>query len=457
VTGKKPPVTQFATSIDSLPGAGVARIAKDSVKQPAESDSRQPDPEAKADSQVSAVKQPVADSAPPVELPALPAQTDITKPIQSSQLPPDSHQQKIKPHMATPNSTPAASAKPTGPGTPVLPQADQTIIAAAIPSSAPPAAAAAPVAKTPALYEVRSLGASTKGDSPTGSPSDSIHTDNIPAGHIAPAAHAGQPQRESSAASGDDAASPAVHPKPDHTPLAAPHSLGTSENQIELSPAIQTMGASSGPGIPGLSVAAHEHQSPQLTSSSTRVDPAAAPQSSATPEHQVLCSAPTKLEVGVFDDTHGWLRIRAELDTSGGISASLTAPTTAHPALHASLPQMAGYLQSEAIGVTRIDLHRGAEVSDALDLAQQGGQQKSGSGEHSQRQAQILPTNSSARSSDASPEHPESPTPAIVPAASTHDAGLGSWTRGLSRAMPRFNLRLAFPAVATGGWLNVSA
>jgi hypothetical protein len=194
-----------------------------------------------------------------------------------------------------------------------------------------------------------------------------------------------------------------------------------------------------------------------LTSSSTRVDPAAAPQSSATPEHQVLCSAPTKLEVGVFDDTHGWLRIRAELDTSGGISASLTAPTTAHPALHASLPQMAGYLQSEAIGVTRIDLHRGAEVSDALDLAQRGGQQNSGSGEHSQRQAQTLPTNSSARSSDAQPEQIESPAAGTAAAPSSHDAGLGSWTRGLSRAMPRFNLRLAFPAVATGGWLNVSA
>ena len=56
---------------------------------------------------------------------------------------------------------------------------------------------------------------------------------------------------------------------------------------------------------------------------------------------QVLASGPARLDVGVFDGTHGWLRIRAELGVGGAVNASLTANAVAHDSLRAVLPEMA--------------------------------------------------------------------------------------------------------------------
>jgi hypothetical protein len=103
--------------------------------------------------------------------------------------------------------------------------------------------------------------------------------------------------------------------------------------------------------------------------------------------HHVLSSTPTQLEVGVFDGTHGWLQIRAELGTSGTVNASLATSSAAHDAVKAAVPEMSSYLQSEALNVSRIAVHRIAEMPNAMNAAAQGdGQQNGGAqGQHTAR------------------------------------------------------------------------
>lgn len=89
---------------------------------------------------------------------------------------------------------------------------------------------------------------------------------------------------------------------------------------------------------------------------------------------RVLVSGPVRLDVGVFDGTHGWLRVRAELGAGGAVSAALTANAGAHESLRTALPEMAKYLQSEAVSVHRITLERAAAGVDAMaDGRQHGG------------------------------------------------------------------------------------
>ena len=82
--------------------------------------------------------------------------------------------------------------------------------------------------------------------------------------------------------------------------------------------------------------------------------------------HQILGANPSQLDVGVFDSTHGWLRIRAELGAGKTVSAYLTAGTAAYEPLRAALPEIASYLQSEAVNVSRIAVHRTGEDSGAM-------------------------------------------------------------------------------------------
>jgi hypothetical protein len=85
---------------------------------------------------------------------------------------------------------------------------------------------------------------------------------------------------------------------------------------------------------------------------------------------QILASGPAQLDVGVFDGTHGWLRIRAELDAAGAVNASLTASESVHAALRAALPELANYLGSETIRVNTIALHRFPESPHFTPAAQ---------------------------------------------------------------------------------------
>jgi hypothetical protein len=106
-----------------------------------------------------------------------------------------------------------------------------------------------------------------------------------------------------------------------------------------------------------------------------------------------IASGPPHLDVGVFDGTHGWLRIRAELNPAGAVYASLTANASAHVLLKSALPEMASYLISEAVGVSKIAVHRfdagnGATTGQSNESAARfGGSNQRGqdSGLHKQR------------------------------------------------------------------------
>jgi|GEM_PF-5249813 len=75
----------------------------------------------------------------------------------------------------------------------------------------------------------------------------------------------------------------------------------------------------------------------------------------------------TSLEVGVHSETHGWLRVRAELTDTGAVNASIAASSPERQSiLHGELPGLTAFLHEEkvAVGVTvvhtpaAIDTHR---------------------------------------------------------------------------------------------------
>jgi hypothetical protein len=74
--------------------------------------------------------------------------------------------------------------------------------------------------------------------------------------------------------------------------------------------------------------------------------------------HRTLTATPTTLEVGVANGTHGWLKVRAELTSSGVVNASLSsASSTGQEMLHRELPSLTAYLQEERVGVSSVVLH----------------------------------------------------------------------------------------------------
>jgi hypothetical protein len=123
------------------------------------------------------------------------------------------------------------------------------------------------------------------------------------------------------------------------------------------------------PGAPGQSAVAtaaaplaHETTGLQVAAELQNNAPAAGAQ--VNPAH-VLAGGPGQLEVGVFDGTHGWLKIRAELGTDGSVNALLTSNATAHEGLREAVPALSGYLVSESVNVGRIAVHRAPEGSAA--------------------------------------------------------------------------------------------
>jgi hypothetical protein len=161
--------------------------------------------------------------------------------------------------------------------------------------------------------------------------------------------------------------------------------------------------------------------------------------------HQVLGAAPTQLDVGVFDGTHGWLRIRAELGTGGDVSASLTASAAAHGALRAAVPEMSNYLAAESVSVSKIAVHRAAEGSIGMGLTpggsgQNGDSQDRKSGPQTQGDAGVM-RKTSVQVSGSSP---------------VGAAGSGDWTRGRSLPMPWVGTAVGSGG-GSGSWLNVRA
>jgi hypothetical protein len=88
---------------------------------------------------------------------------------------------------------------------------------------------------------------------------------------------------------------------------------------------------------------------------------------------KILRTTPSQFEVGVNDPAHGWVEVRAE-SASGQIHASLGASSlAAQSALHASLPELAGYLAEREIAVRSLAVDHGARESGSLAQTSGGG------------------------------------------------------------------------------------
>jgi hypothetical protein len=71
--------------------------------------------------------------------------------------------------------------------------------------------------------------------------------------------------------------------------------------------------------------------------------------------HRTLTATPTALEVGISNGTHGWLKIRAEMTSSGQVNASLsTASTSGQEVLYRELPSLTAYLHNERVAVNTV-------------------------------------------------------------------------------------------------------
>jgi hypothetical protein len=132
------------------------------------------------------------------------------------------------------------------------------------------------------------------------------------------------------------------------------------------------------------------------------------------------------------------------------VNASLTAGATAHESLRAVLPEMASYLQSEAVSVSRIAVHRAAAGSNGMGTSE--GQQNDGAprqgaaGEQGQNGGGSLKRN--------------------VPATEQSEAGLvitatraagDARSAGGVHAIARLGVGFGVPGGSSGGWLNVCA
>ncbi len=159
---------------------------------------------------------------------------------------------------------------------------------------------------------------------------------------------------------------------------------------------------------------------------------------------QILASSPAKLDVGVFDGTHGWLRIRAEMGAGGAVSASLAASSAAHASLRAELPEMARYLASEAVSVSKLEVNRlVAGANGAPASSEQKNSEARGQGQSSGQQ-------------EAGTNWWRKPPQALQGAASAAPDFAASG-QGAVYALARLGAGVGFPAAASGGWLNVCA
>lgn len=89
-------------------------------------------------------------------------------------------------------------------------------------------------------------------------------------------------------------------------------------------------------------------------------------------EPHMLLASPHVLEVGITGGAHGWLRVRAELEHTGQVTASLVASSAGSAdALQKQLGAISAYLKSESIGVTSLAV-TAPERNGAMQLASGG-------------------------------------------------------------------------------------
>ena len=147
--------------------------------------------------------------------------------------------------------------------------------------------------------------------------------------------------------------------------------------------------------------------------------------------HQTLVATPNVVEIGVATGTHGWLRIRAELQPeSGQVSAAVIAnSSTSVDALHRQLPSIAAYLASEQVNigslvVSRASASTAANDAGANDSAAGTPQQQRQDG-GSQRQSGFAASPSFAQDwLDAEPSIAMGGLPGV---SASYDSGGGGW------------------------------
>ena len=178
--------------------------------------------------------------------------------------------------------------------------------------------------------------------------------------------------------------------------------------------------------------------------------------------HFVPSVMPAQLDVGVLDGTHGWLRIRAELDSGGDVIASLTASALAHDSLRAALPEMVKYLGAEAISVTDLSVHRFAASANNTSSDVATNQQSGDTRGHDPRGDT---TNIDGGDHKHQQAHGDSPATRSTP---TNTSGIGDdddlaadrsveGMQRISRAAIRQTWPFGVLAGTNGSWLSVCA
>jgi hypothetical protein len=127
-------------------------------------------------------------------------------------------------------------------------------------------------------------------------------------------------------------------------------------------------------GGTGLAVVAHAIAANSATpvaaapgvSHTEAVAAAAAPVDS--PDVQTLVATQKVLEIGVASDSHGWLRVRAQVDSAGEISAAVVATSAgAAEGLHRELPAISAYLAGEQVGLSSLVVHAAGSLAATQD------------------------------------------------------------------------------------------
>ena len=155
---------------------------------------------------------------------------------------------------------------------------------------------------------------------------------------------------------------------------------------------------------------------------------------------RTLVSTPNALEVGITGGAHGWLRVRAELEHTGEVTASLVASSAASAeALHQELSSMSAYLKNEVVGVSSLTVSA-PESSGAMhgfgSQATPGGMTSGAGGDGA--------AHGGAASEGSRGDGKQSSLP-----------GISSLVNGLAPGYASVGVPAALLGSGVGGWLNV--
>jgi hypothetical protein len=158
--------------------------------------------------------------------------------------------------------------------------------------------------------------------------------------------------------------------------------------------------------------------------------PAAAVPSAASTDLRTLVSTPNVLEIGFASGSHGWLRVRAELDGTGDVAASVVAATAgAAEGLHKELPGLSQYLEREHVALSSLVVNASGKGTETLDAAASAGGNEAPAG--------------GRQGSDKKPAQ--------------EDAGLLSGNAGIGAesSWPQTQVPAAMLSHGSGSWLSV--